>query len=68
MIRKMRRALLLIGAQHPVWNGDHPRDIRYDALVNGWLKTARDAVGAKGRCDDAKADWCSRQIEKKRDV
>ena len=57
----MRRALLLLGAQHPVWNGD--KMPKYDALVNDWLKSARDAVGAKGSDEDARADWCARQYE-----
>ena len=58
----MRRALLTIGAQHPVWNGDSMP--KYDALVNGWLKSARDAVNAEGRDEDARAEWCARQYEK----
>jgi hypothetical protein len=59
----LRQALLLIGAQHPVWNKGMES---YDALVNGWLASARAAVGAEGADDDAKADWCSREAERGR--
>lgn len=57
----LRLALLRIGAQHPVWNKDMEQ---YDALVNGWLASAREAVGAKGADDDAKAEWCRREADK----
>jgi len=59
---KMRKALLVIGAQHPVWNGD--RMPNYDRFVNSLLSTAREAVDAQGADDDAKADWCAAEMEK----
>lgn len=59
---KERKALLHIGAQHPAWSSDP--DDKLVRIFNDVTKHAREAVGAKGKTDDQKADWCSREFEK----
>lgn len=57
-----RLALLKIGAQHPAWSSnEQDGTVR---LCNQLMAMARAAVGAEGRNDDAKADWCSREAER----
>jgi hypothetical protein len=57
-----REALLMIGAQHPAWS-TRPND-QLVRIFNDVTELAREAVGARGKSDDQKADWCSRQLEK----
>jgi hypothetical protein len=57
-----REALLTIGAQHPAWSAN-PND-NLVRIFNEVTKLARKTVGARGRSDDQKADWCSRELEK----
>jgi hypothetical protein len=56
-----RKTLLTIGAQHPAWNAD-PND-NLVRIFNDVTRTAREAVGAVGNDDDAKADWCENQLD-----
>lgn len=57
-----RKALLLIGAQHPAWSAD--ADDKLVRIFNQLTAQAREAVGAVGANEDKKADWCSREAEK----
>jgi hypothetical protein len=57
-----RKALLRIGAQHPAWSSN-PNDALV-RIFNDITKIAREAVDAKGKSDNQKADWCSRELEK----
>jgi len=57
-----RKALLMIGAQHPAWSSK-PND-QLVRIFNQVTELAREAVNAKGKDDDQKADWCSRELEK----
>lgn len=52
----------MIGAQHPAWSAN-PND-QLVRIFNDVTELAREAVGAKGKSDDQKADWCSRELEK----
>jgi hypothetical protein len=58
---KYREALLQIGAEHPAWS-KNPDDVLVK-LFNRVTRIARDAVNAKGYDDDAKADWCSNELD-----
>lgn len=51
-----RKALLEIGAQHPAWSSTPSPLVE---LFNRVTADARNAAGAVGDNDDAKADWCS---------
>jgi hypothetical protein len=57
-----RKALLFIGAQHPAWSAN-PED-KLVKVFNDMTALAREALRAEGADDDAKADWCSKQLEK----
>lgn len=57
-----REALLMIGAQHPAWNAN-PND-HLVRIFNDVTELAREVAGARGKTDDQKADWCSRELEK----
>lgn len=56
-----RFTLLKIGAQHPAWSSNP--DDKLVQIFNLVLATAREAVGAQGADDDAKADWCEHAAE-----
>jgi hypothetical protein len=58
---KYRMALLHIGAQHPAWSAR--KDDKLVAIFNRVTAEAREAVGAIGADDDAKADWCANAID-----
>lgn len=57
-----RKTLLLIGAQHPAWD-TNPED-KLVRIFNAVTAQAREAVGAIGADDDAKADWCEIEAER----
>jgi hypothetical protein len=61
MSEKYRKTLLKIGAQHPAWNAN-PND-NLVRIFNTVTAMAREAVGAVGENDDAKADWCEREAD-----
>ncbi len=57
-----RQVLLRIGAQHPAWSSNS--EDKLVRIFNEVTATAREAVGAQGADDDAKADWCTNETER----
>ena len=60
--KKRKKALLRIGAQHPAWSVNP--DDKLVFIFNEVTALAREAVGAVGKDEDQKADWCTKQIQK----
>lgn len=62
MEEKYRITLLAIGAQHPAWSSNS--DDKLVHIFNSITANARQVLGAIGKDDDEKADWCSKELEK----
>ncbi|RDJ34935.1 MAG: hypothetical protein DWQ19_08865 [Crenarchaeota archaeon] len=56
-----RKALLLIGSQHPAWSSKDDNLVR---IFNELTAHAREAVGAVGINDDMKAEWCANELDR----
>lgn len=61
-----KRTLLCIGAQHPAWSAN--KDDKLVQIFNEVTKAARDAVGAIGRDEDERADWCAGNARQRRSI
>ncbi len=62
LAKRYRLALINIGSQHPAWARDETDQLVH--IYNRETAIARKALGAVGKTDDVKADWCSKQSSK----